>query len=72
MEDFVVVDLSAQREAVYRHVKGRSKAEILAWLSQYAEIRYLEKFDTYAFCSKIHNRHTAFRFTDEGELIVLR
>lgn len=38
MSDFAVIDLASQAEAVAAHVRGWSKAEVLAWLGEFGEV----------------------------------
>jgi len=38
--NFVLIDLYAQREAVYGYVDGWSKEQILAWMCQYGGVLF--------------------------------
>jgi len=37
-EDFVIVDMSRQREAILSQVKGKAEAEIVGWLGRRGSI----------------------------------
>jgi hypothetical protein len=78
MEDFVLIDLLAQREAVYKHVAGWSPDEILAWMEHYGKVVRHEveqkwgRYTLYSFQSNVDGRLYGFFFTDNGKLALIR
>lgn len=70
VSDFVLVDLESQAHAVARYVKGWTRAEFLAWLSRFGELRtsaYLP--DAYFFHSHFGLR-ASFLLPERGDLIL--
>lgn len=71
MDDFALVDLLAQRDAVRLHLRGRTEPEIVDWLRARGRLSSIEsagrtiyEFESRAGCS-------ARFFFDSGDLIFL-
>lgn len=71
MSGFVIVDLESQADAVSEFVAGWSKADFLAWLSQYGEVIAVthpgEEVDRYSFHSP-SGPWAGFWFNKDGTL----
>jgi hypothetical protein len=73
MSDFILVDLYSQRKEIAEYVHDWKVSEILEWMKQYGTVAELDNphgDKLYSFTSQ-GGEQTAFRFTDNGELVIL-
>ena len=77
MFDFVLIHLESQRRAVAEYVKGWKPEDVLNWMQQFGTVDEILHsyggitYKTYGFIS-ISGLFTAFFFTEDGELSVMR
>lgn len=67
MNQFVLIDLVSQRHAVRQHLEGRSKGEIVDWLSRHGRIerQTIQSREVFRFESVIGIQATLFFDGDE-------
>lgn len=73
MSEFTLIDLGSQANAFVRYVQGWQAADILQWLRQHGRVvKISNPYDDsqYLYCSRL-GIETGFRFTAEGQLVVL-
>ena len=74
MNEFVLLDLDSQVDAVAQHTQGWSAKSILDWMRQQGQIKEIPNLyndRAFVFISK-SGIHTRFRFTEKDEIIILR
>lgn len=74
MNDFVLVDLDSQADAVAQHIQGWSPKSILDWMNVQGQIQEIPNpynDRAFVFISKSGIR-TRFRFNEKDEIIILR
>jgi hypothetical protein len=72
MQEFAVVDLVSQAEAVAHHTHGWSPEAIITWLRTYGQVTTLARADTppaYLFESSV-GVQAALWFTPDGHLVI--
>lgn len=72
MSQFSLIDLYDQREAVIAYVQGWGRDKILEWMKGFGIVNKItgeQDDDRYTFRSRVGSV-TAFRLTQEGDLII--
>jgi len=72
MDDFQLIDLFSQREAVLKLVSGWSREAVLDWLNRFGTVTALTVADpnAYRFCSVV-GLTTVIRFDEADRLDIL-
>ena len=70
LEDaFMLVDLESQAKAVFRHTRGQTQEQFLAWLARRGTLLTVRDY-AYVFISPF-GLSTGFRFTSERSFIII-
>jgi hypothetical protein len=73
MNEFTLIDLDSQADAVAQYTQGWSVQNILDWMGQYGEVNKIpmpHNDRAFVFIARA-GIHTAFRFTEKDEIIIL-
>jgi hypothetical protein len=68
---FRVIDLDSQADAVARHIRGRSRDEVLAWLGNFGKVkRFPHDANIYGFLAP-SGLQTRFVLRENGEFLLI-